>query len=128
MVPEATNPADPQTRWSRHDRNVLQSSLNLARMWYEITTTPEAAEDLRHLEARERAEVRDAVKRHLSHQPMMLSKSRIKRLRDLASPQYRLRVGEIRVFYDVVADEVVLLGVVRKSDAARWLASFGEGS
>jgi mRNA interferase RelE/StbE len=38
---------------------------------------------------------------HLRHGPTKLSKSRIKRLRGLEQPQYRLRVGETRVFYDV---------------------------
>lgn len=70
-------------------------------MRYEIILSPEAQEDLRRLEARNRAAVRDALEVHLRHEPTKVSRSRIKRLRDLAHPQYRLRVGEIRVFYDV---------------------------
>lgn len=42
------------------------------------------------------------------------------------SPQYRLRIGEIRVFYDVVEPEVQILAVVEKSQAADWLTRFGE--
>ena len=42
----------------------------------------------------------------LRFEPTKLSKSRIKRLRGLEQPQYRLRVGEIRVFYDVTETEV----------------------
>jgi len=56
----------------------------------------------------------------------MISKSRIKRLRELTSPQYRLRVDDWRIFYDVVGGEVLIRGVVKKSDAAEWLAQFGE--
>ena len=37
------------------------------------------------------------------------SKSRIKRLRGLRHPQYRLRIDEIRVFYDVEGDRVEIL-------------------
>ena len=54
-----------------------------------------------------------------------VSKSRIKRLRGLARPQYRLRVGEVRVFYDVVEAEVHVLAIVPKSLAAEWLSEWG---
>ena len=62
---------------------------------------------------------------HLRFEPTKLSKSRIKRLRGMAQPQYRLRVGELRVFYDVVGAEVQILAIVAKSDAERWLQEAG---
>ena len=52
--------------------------------------------------------------------------SRIKRLRGLAQPQYRLRVGDIRVFYDVTRDRVEILGIVHKDNASEWLGAMGE--
>ena len=55
----------------------------------------------------------------------MISKSRIKRLREVTSPEYRLRVDEWRVFYDVVENEVWIRGVVKKPDTAAWLSQFG---
>ena len=36
----------------------------------------------------------------------------MKRLRGLDQPQYRLRVGEMRVFYDVTETEVEVLAIV----------------
>jgi mRNA-degrading endonuclease RelE of RelBE toxin-antitoxin system len=57
--------------------------------------------------------------------PEAVSRSRIKRLRGLSQPQFRLRVGEIRVFYDVVEDRVEILAIVQKSDAAAWLKKVG---
>jgi prevent-host-death family protein len=48
--------------------------------------------------------VRDALERHLRYEPTRVSKSRIKRLRGLSQPQYRRRVGEVRVFYDVTQE------------------------
>lgn len=54
------------------------------------------------------------------------SRSRIKRLRGLSRPQYRLRVGEIRIFYDVSAESVEVLAIVPKSEAAIWLEQFGK--
>lgn len=87
---------------------------------------PEAAEDLKKLDAHVRAAVRDAIEKHLRHQPARTSRSRIRRLRGLARPQFRLRVGEVRIFYDVVETRVEVLAIVRKSDAKAWLERTGE--
>ena len=95
-------------------------------MRYEIVLAPEAAKAYRALPAYRRAELRDAFERHLRHQPTRVSKSRIKRLRGLSQPQYRLRVGEVRVFYDVTAETVEILAIVAKGEAARWLAQRGK--
>ena len=95
-------------------------------MRFKILLAPEAIEDLDSLPVHQRSGVREAIEMHLRHEPMKLSKSRIKRLRGLSSPQYRLRVGEIRVFYDVTEPEVRIVAVVAKSKAAEWLAQFGE--
>lgn len=91
-------------------------------MRYEVVLAPEAAKAFRSLPAYRRAEVRDALDRHLRHEPTRVSKSRIKRLRGLSQPQYRLRVGEVRVFYDVTHEAVEVLAIVPKAEAARWLA------
>src|SRR5437016_12741349 len=96
-------------------------------MRYDIVLAPEAAEDLRGLKANARAEVQDAIEHHLRHQPTKASKSRIKRLRGLSHPQYRLRVGdEIRVFYDVTDATVLVLAIVAKSETEQWLERYGE--
>lgn len=95
-------------------------------MLFKILLAPEAMEDLESLPAHIRSGVREAIETHLRHEPMKVSKSRIKRLRGLSSPQYRLRVGEIRVFYDVTEPEVRIVAVVAKSRVTEWLAQFGE--
>ena len=97
-------------------------------MRYEVVLAPEAARTFRALPAHYRAEVRDAVERHLRSEPTRVSKSRIKRLRGLSQPQYRLRVGEVRVFYDVTREAVEVLAIVTKAEAARWLAEHGTPS
>ncbi len=94
-------------------------------MRYEILLAPEAVEDLRSLKASVRTAVREALGAHLGHEPEKVSKSRIKRLRGVSRPRYRLRVGEVRVFYDVVGSTVEVLAVVTKSEAESWLAQFG---
>lgn len=62
---------------------------------------------------------------HFRHEPAKLSRSRIKRLRGIFRPQYRLRVDEIRVFYDVEGETVEILAIVDKAQASSWLAKFG---
>ncbi len=93
-------------------------------MAFDIILAPLAAEDFRALKAHLRAEVRDALEVHLRHEPRKTSGSRIRRLRGLRNPQYRLRVGDVRVFYDVVGKTVEVLGIVAKSEAEAWLAEF----
>jgi mRNA interferase RelE/StbE len=94
-------------------------------MRFEIVLAPEAIEDLRALKAGVRSTVQDALETHLRYEPMKTSRRRIKRLRGLPRPEYRLRVGEIRVFYDVLAESVEILAIVPKSEAVIWLEQFG---
>ena len=103
----------------------MHSGYNLARMRFEILLAPEAVEDLRKLKAGERAAVKEALEIHLRHEPTKISRSRIKRLRGVARPQYRLRVEEVRVFYDVTSSTVEVLAIVPKPEAESWLAQFG---
>ena len=95
-------------------------------MPYEIVLAPEAAEDLDGLKATLRAGVREGMETHLRHEPRKISRSRIKRLRKLSQPQYRLRIGDVRVFYDISEENVEVLAIVLKSEAATWLAKHGK--
>jgi mRNA interferase RelE/StbE len=98
----------------------------LARMPFEIILAPGALEDLKRLKARVQAEMRAALETHLRHEPQKVSRSRIKRLRGLRKPQYRLRVGEVRIFYDVAEATVEVLAIVTKQEAESWLAQFAK--
>jgi len=96
-------------------------------MRYDIILAPEAVDDLKVFDAHTRSQVLDAMESHLRHQPEKISKSRIKRLRGLSRPQYRLRVGdEVRVFYDVTEAAVEVLAILLKSETDRWLERHGE--
>jgi mRNA-degrading endonuclease RelE of RelBE toxin-antitoxin system len=94
-------------------------------MRFAIVLAPEAVEDLVRLRANMRATIRAAIETHLRHEPQKTSRSRIKRLQGLLRPQYRLCVGETRVFYDVSGTTVEILAIVSKSEAEAWLAQFG---
>jgi mRNA-degrading endonuclease RelE of RelBE toxin-antitoxin system len=106
---------------------IAQSGYILARMRFEILLAPEAVEDLKRLKANVRATIRDIIERHLRHAPAATSKSRIRRLRGLRRPQYRVRAGEIRIFYDIPGGTAEILAVVTKSEAEAWLEQFESG-
>jgi mRNA-degrading endonuclease RelE of RelBE toxin-antitoxin system len=91
-------------------------------MPFAIVLAPEAVDDLGKLKANIRTLVQVALEAHLRHEPRKTSRSRIKRLRGLARPQYRLRVGDMRVFYDVTNTTVEILAIVAKPEAQSWLA------
>jgi mRNA-degrading endonuclease RelE of RelBE toxin-antitoxin system len=94
-------------------------------MRFEIVLAPQAIRGLNALRPDHRAGVRRAIEQHLRHEPTRVSKSRIKRLRGLERPQFRLRVNEIRVFYDVTEATVEVLAIVSKEQADAWLAQEG---
>lgn len=94
-------------------------------MPFEIILAPEAVKSLRRLPAHIRAEVKDALEVHLKHEPTKVSKSRIKRLRGLSQPQFRLRIGDIRVFYDVTETAVEVLAIIEKAEAQAWIDEEG---
>jgi len=94
-------------------------------MRYEVILAPDAAKAYKKLSARIRSQVRDALEIHLRREPTKVSKSRIKRLRGVSRPQYRLRVDEIRVFYDVKETTVEILAILQKADAQKWLDKEG---
>ena len=94
-------------------------------MRFDIVLAPEAVADLKRLKASLRTTVRAALETHLRHEPEKRSRSRIKRLRGLSRPQFRLRIGDVRVFYDVTGSTVEILAIVSKSETAAWLAQFG---
>jgi len=67
------------------------------------------------------------MRQHLEHAPGRVSRSRIKRLRGLRQPQYRLRMDDIRVYYDVNEGDrrVEVLGFVLKPKTFDWLDKHG---
>jgi mRNA interferase RelE/StbE len=95
-------------------------------MAFAIVLAPEAVEDFKRLKANVRADIPAALETHLRHEPKKVSRSRIKRLRGLRKPQYRLRIGETRIFYDVTGTTVEILAIVAKLEADSWLAQFAK--
>jgi mRNA-degrading endonuclease RelE of RelBE toxin-antitoxin system len=94
-------------------------------MRYEVLLTDTAKTHYRGLDARGRSLIKQGLKDHLTYEPMKLSRSRIKRLRELEHPEYRLRLDPYRVFYDVSGETVVVLAIVPKDETAEWLEEYG---
>jgi mRNA-degrading endonuclease RelE of RelBE toxin-antitoxin system len=96
-------------------------------MAYGIRYVPSALEHLRGLSARDRATVMDAVDEQLTHQPDVPTRHR-KRMRPNLLAPWELRVGDLRVFYDIgtagdesTEPEVVVLAVGRKVGNRLWI-------
>jgi mRNA-degrading endonuclease RelE of RelBE toxin-antitoxin system len=96
-------------------------------MKYQVVFAISAQEAFKKLDARCRSTLKEAMRTHLENAPKQESKSRIKRLKGLRQPQYRLRVDRLRVFYDVNDEQgrVEVLGFVMKPEAENWLQEYG---
>jgi mRNA interferase RelE/StbE len=68
---------------------------------YEIRYAASAVADVRALRAFDQRKLLDAIGRHLTFQPKLASKSRIKLMVQPFWSQYRLRLDDFRVYYDV---------------------------
>jgi len=83
---------------------------------YEIEFDEGVSRHLRALTARERALVLVAIERQLVYEPLTRTRNR-KPLRPNAIAAWELRVGDLRVFYEVIradGDVVRILAVGRK--------------
>ena len=87
---------------------------------YEIRLKPTAIRDMDRLRKFDAARVADGMEKHLGSDPIKESKSRIKRLRGISDPYYRLRIGNYRVFYNVTGDRVDVLRVMHKNDTHEY--------
>ena len=90
-------------------------------MPYGIRYSNEAVEQLKKLRVFDRTAILDQIEQVLSVNPNVVSKSRIKRLREPAPTQYRLRVGEFRVFYALEEEAVLIIQVLSKQDSIDYL-------
>lgn len=89
---------------------------------YEVILKRGAIEDLDRLRKYDATQIADAMEKHLTHEPTKQSKSRIKRLRGLKDPDYRLRVADYRVFYSVQeqARRVDVLRIMHKDETQKY--------
>lgn len=67
---------------------------------YEIEISPVAMAHLRALSGRERRVIIDGIQKQLSHQPFEETRNR-KRMRPNPLAPWELRLGTLRVYYDI---------------------------
>jgi addiction module RelE/StbE family toxin len=89
-------------------------------MAYEIKYSDEAVEDLKKIRAFDRAAILDEIEHVLGVNPTLESKAKVKQLRQPAPSQYRLRVADFRIFYDV-KEIVQIVRILSKEDTIRYL-------
>ncbi|MBI4729876.1 MAG: type II toxin-antitoxin system RelE/ParE family toxin [Acidobacteria bacterium] len=94
---------------------------------FAVEFSPSAARTFRKLPPLGRSRLREALERLASDvaQPGRISGKRVKTVRGSSDSFHRLRVGDHRVMYDVLAEDRVLLvlGIVHRRDLDRWLRS-----
>jgi len=94
-------------------------------MKYSIILSPDARESLQKLKGNLRPLIRNGIIEYLSFEPEKVSKSRIKRLKGIDKPQYRLRIDDVRIYYDISEKTVEILAIVTKEKAKEWLERHG---
>ncbi len=89
---------------------------------FEIRITREAEQHLQCLSARDRATLLDAARRRLSFEPTVEDRNR-KRLRPNPLAPWELRVGHLRLYFDVEEDpqRLVTVQAVGVKDRSRVL-------
>jgi len=89
---------------------------------YELALKRRAIEDLDRLRKYDATQIADAMEKHLTYEPTKESRSRIKRLRGVSEPDYRLLVADYRVFYSVCEQErrVDVLRIMHKDETRKY--------
>lgn len=87
-------------------------------MPYRVEYSPEAADHLLALTARDRVTVIDSVSEQLTHQPLVQTRNR-KPMRPNRLATWELRVGALRVYYEVKGEpepvvQVRAVGIKRR--------------
>jgi mRNA-degrading endonuclease RelE of RelBE toxin-antitoxin system len=87
---------------------------------YRIEYDPTAEDHLARLNARDECIVLDVVVRQLTHQPAVPTKNR-KRMRSNAVAPWELRIGTLRVYYEVIEkpEKVVTVRAVGIKERSR---------
>lgn len=89
-------------------------------MKYELHLQPGAVADLDRMRKYDAAQISDGIEEYLTYQPALESRSRIKRLRGKQPADYRLMIGEYRVFYTIVGRTVKILRVLSKEQTRNF--------
>ena len=93
-------------------------------MVYTIEFAESVRAQLRALTARQRSTILDSIERQLVHEPLVETRNR-KQLRPNPVAPWELRIGDLRVFYEMALDEpdtVRILAVGQKRGNRLYIA------
>jgi mRNA-degrading endonuclease RelE of RelBE toxin-antitoxin system len=93
---------------------------------HKVVFSPAACRDVDVLEAEEAISLVKDIQAYLETRPVPIGKPRIKKLLGFEPPLYRLRCGDLRAYYRIRGDEVVILAVTRRKDSANRLRRIAE--
>ena len=93
---------------------------------FTIVPTPEFSKDLEDFALPAITAIQNAVQSYLRTSPHIPQGTRIKKLHHFRPPLYRLRAGDYRVYYRLQETQVILLAVLNRRDAERWLSKYGD--
>ena len=92
-------------------------------MSYQVRFAVAAARQFRKLTSQEQGRIRGALEKVAARPPGQRGGKTLKVIRRRDDRFFRLRLGDYRVMFDVLAEErvVLVLGVIHRSDLERWL-------
>lgn len=91
-----------------------------------VIFSPAAQRDIEKLEADKAIRLVKDIKSYLETNPFPLGKTRIKKMSGFKPPLYRLRSGDLRAYYRIFQEEVVVLTITHKKDSEKFLKRIQE--
>ena len=88
---------------------------------FKVILSHPAQKEIEKLQAAEAIQLLKDIKSYLEVSPLPYGKTRIKKLTGHEPPLYRLRSGDFRAYYHIVAGKVVILAITNKKDSEKIL-------
>lgn len=91
---------------------------------FKVIFSASAQQEIEKLEIEDALQRTKDIKNYLEPSPLPFGKTRIKRLTGFDPPLYRLRSGDLRAYYRIVSQDVVILAITHKKDSEKYLRKF----
>jgi mRNA-degrading endonuclease RelE of RelBE toxin-antitoxin system len=93
---------------------------------FKILLNAAAKRDLMTLESEQALQIAQDIRAYLEVNPIPFGKPRLKKLLGYDPHLYRLRSGDLRAFYRIEGDQVIILAVRPKKDSEKFLKRIQE--
>ncbi len=93
---------------------------------FSVVFGPAAVRDVESLEAGAAVQLIKDIKTYLEVRPIPIGKSRVKKLAGFDPPLYRIRSGDLRAYYRICGQEVVILAITLRKDSEKRLRRIAE--